>query len=155
MIVRKAKIKDVKEISSLHYFLMKYHRKIDKYYSFKKNCKAIYSKYIRKLIRSKNALVVVAVVNKKIVGYMLGKIEKRPPVLKVGKFGHLNDAFVLKKYRNQGIGKRLTEEFMQWFKSKKIKIVELEVDVRNKIGLKAWGSLGFKPFMKKMKQILK
>jgi len=155
MIVRKAKIKDADEITKLNYLLMKYHEKIDKYYNINKDHRKICNKYVKKLIRSKNALVLVAEVNEKIVGTMYGAIKKRPPIMKVRKFGHLGDAFILKKYRKQGVGKKLTEELMKWFKSKKIEFVELEVDVRNKIGLKSWKRLGFKPFMTKMKKTSK
>lgn len=153
--IRKAKPNDIDEISNLHYSLMKYHEKFDNYYKVKKNCRKIYSRYIKKMIRSKNALVLVAEVNRKIVGLILGIIEKRPPIMKVGKFGHLRDAFILKEYRNRGIGKKLTKELMKWFKFKRIEFVELEVDFRNEIGLKTWKGLGFKSFMIKMKKSFK
>lgn len=150
--VRKAKIKDADEISNLNYLLMKYHEKFDNYYKINKNHRKIYSKYIKKFIRSKNTLVLVAEVDKKIVGLMLGAIEKRPPIMKVVKFGHLKDTFVLPGYRRRGIGKILAKELMKWFESKEVEFVELESDIRNKIGVKAWKSLGFKPFMVKMKK---
>ena len=153
MIVRKAKIKDVDEITNLNYLLMKYHEKIDKYYEINKDHRKIHNKYVKKLIRSKNALVLVAEVNGKIVGTMYGAIKKRPPVMEVKKFGHLGDAFILKKYRKQGIGKKLTKELMKWFKSKRVKFVELEADIRNETAMKSWESLGFKSFMVKMKKI--
>jgi len=155
MIVRKAKIKDADNITNLNYLLMKYHEKLDKYYNINKDHSKICSKYVKKLIRSKNALVLVAEVNGKIVGTMYGSIKKRPPVMKVKKFGHLGDAFILKKYRKRGIGGKLTKELMKWFKSKRVEFVELEVDVRNKIGLKSWKRLGFKSFMIKMKKPVK
>jgi len=152
MRVRKARIKDANEITNLNYLLMKYHEKFDSYYKVDKDHRVIYNKYVKKLIRSKNALVLVTEVNGKIVGTMYGEIRERPPIMEVKKFGHLGDAFILKEYRKRGVGKKLTKELMKWFKSKRVKFVELEVDVRNEIGLKSWERLGFKSFMTKMKK---
>ena len=81
----------------------------------------------------------------------------RPPVKRIGEFGHLKDAFILPGYRRRGIAKKLANELIKWFKSKKvekIEFVEIEADIRNEIGVKTWKSLGFKPFMIKMKRKL-
>lgn len=113
MIVKKAKLKDVDEITNLNYLLMRYHVKFDKYHKVNKHYRKIYNKYVKRLIRSKNALFLVADVNGKLVGTIYGEIKKRPPIMEVLKYGHLGDVFVLKEYRNQGIGKTLTKEVMK------------------------------------------
>lgn len=155
MKVRKARISDVSEIATLNRLLMKYHENFDRYYKVNKNQRKLYSKYIRKLIRFKNSLVLVAEVDKKIVGFMYGEIKNRPPIMEGKKYGHLGDAFILREYRNGGLGGKLTKELIKWFKSKGVKFVELEVDMRNETGLNFWKRLGFKPFMVKARKKLK
>jgi len=152
MKIRKAKLSDVNEISYLNSLLMKYHIKFDRYWNVKKDARKTYSKYVRKMIRSPKATVFVADDGGKIVGFTSGKIEKRPPIFKIEKCGKVDSTFVLKQYRRRGIGKKLIDELIKWFKSKGIEYVELEVDTRNKIALKAWKKFKFKRFLIKKKK---
>jgi len=152
MKIREAKLKDVEEISYLNSLLMKYHLRFDKYWAVKKNARKQFANYMKKMIRSPNAFVIVAEDNRKIVGYTFGKIIKHPPVLKIERAGHLNDMFVLESYRRKGTGSKMTHELFKWFKSKGLDYAELDVDFRNKVGMRAWKSLGFKENTVEMKR---
>jgi len=50
-----------------------------------------------------------------------------------------------------GMGKKMFDELIKWFKRNKIKHVELSVDSRNEMAVKAYQKFGFKEFMKKMR----
>ena len=93
----------------------------------------------------------VVEIDNKVIGYFIGKIEKAKPFITPKKIGKISDAFVEEKYRKSGIGKMMFNELIQWFKKNKIKHIELSVDSRNEIGIKAWQKFGFKEFMKKMR----
>jgi ribosomal protein S18 acetylase RimI-like enzyme len=154
MIVRKAKLKDAREVSYLTFLLMKHHARLDKYWEMKKNARQMAVKFIKKSIKSRTSTVFVAEDNGRIVGYVLGDLYKRPPNFKMGKVGHLYDAYVLPAYRKRGMAKKLVAELFKWFKSKGMTYVSLETDIRNKVGLAAWKRLKFKEFMVNMKRKL-
>lgn len=99
-------------------------------------------------------MLLVTEINGEIVGFMLGKIQKYPPVYQIEEFGHLLGTFVKEEYRRKRIGEKLTHEMLEWFESKGIKRVELSVDVRNKIGVSAWTKYGFEPLHYRMKKNL-
>jgi len=150
--IRKAKLKDVDRIYYLQSLLMKYHIKFDDFWRGNKDRRKNFCKHVRSTIRSSNGLVLVAEYNGKIVGYSLAKIKKRPPIFKIQKIGHIHDAFVMKQYRKRGIGRRLVNESLKWFKSKGMNYVEADVDVRNKLGLNAWKKFKLKPYLLRLKR---
>lgn len=147
MRIRRARLADIKELTKLQSLLMKHHMKFDGYWDVKRNAKSMYSKYFIKMIKSPNAVMFVAEDNGKIIGFTLGKIKKRPPIFKIERVGQVNSTFVLEKYRKKGITKRLTNELFEWFKSKKIYNIELDVDNRNLTGLKVWKRLKFDRYL--------
>jgi ribosomal protein S18 acetylase RimI-like enzyme len=128
MIIRKATIEDVQSVLVLVYKLMECHLQFDEYYKLGSNSHASYSEYFDSMVRSEDAVVIVAEANGIIVGYLAAKIEERPPVFEEDKRGYLDSAYVLDNYRGQGIGRKLTEKALEWFKNKGIKHVELSVD---------------------------
>ena len=93
----------------------------------------------------------VVLEKEKVIGYLIGKIEKPKPYAAPEKIGKVASAFVSEKYRRKGVGKKTVEKLLEWFKENKIKHIELNVDSRNKIGLGAWKKFGFFEFQKKMR----
>lgn len=150
--IRKARLKEVGEISKLQGLLMEGHRKFDEYWQARKGARKAFASYAKRMIHSPNAVLFVAEDNGKIVGYSLGKIEKRPPIFKIQKTGQITDAFVLKEYRRKGLAKRMVNRLIEWFKSKGIDIVELDVDNRNDIGMKVWKKMKFERYMIRKKR---
>ncbi|RLI68286.1 MAG: hypothetical protein DRP02_12880 [Candidatus Gerdarchaeota archaeon] len=149
--IRKAKQNDIDAIVKLNEQLADYHRKIDKYYKPGSETRKGFRKYLLEIIRKRNVKIMVAETNNKIIGYFIGTIEKAKPFVVPKKIGRISGAFVEEKYRKSGIGRMMFDELVQWFKKNKIKHIELSVDSRNEIGIKAWQKFGFKEFMKKMR----
>jgi ribosomal protein S18 acetylase RimI-like enzyme len=154
LIVRRATEADLDSVAKLNRELTEYHVKFDEHYKFKKNIEEISRQYHSSNITSENKMLLVAEVDGEIVGFMLGKIEKTPPIYQTEEFGQLLGTFVKEEYRRKQIGEKLTLKLLEWFKSKGIKRVELSVDVRNKIGVSAWTKYGFEPFHYQMKKNL-
>jgi GNAT superfamily N-acetyltransferase len=144
MIIRKAKLKEINEISELFSKISKYHQKLNpKIFDLKKDLGPKYKKHVTNSIHSKNSLLLVAEENNKIVGMCLADLGSRPPVFKVRKIGNLSDAYVLPAYRKKGISKAFLEESFKWFKSKGIKRVEAGVYFDNKVARETWKKQGF------------
>ena len=151
VIIRKAKLKDAKQITELHLKLMRYHEPFDKYYSLRKNARKTTLDYNKKAIRSPKKMVLVAEDKNKIIGFIVGELEKGVPIFKRKFIGRIGGTYILSKYRRKGITKQLIKILFDWFRSKKIEFIELYVDHRNTLGLKTWEKMGFKNFQKRMK----
>lgn len=149
--IRKAKKEDIENIVELNKQLDDFHTKFDKYYKDSSEAAKNFKKDLASIIQKRNVKILVIEDNNKMVGYFNAKIEKPKPFFVPEKIGKISDAFIEEKYRKLGLGKKVLDELIEWFKKNKIKHVELSVDVRNEIGIKAWRKFGFKDFMKKMR----
>jgi ribosomal protein S18 acetylase RimI-like enzyme len=152
--IEEAKKEEINSILSLMMGLSDYHRKIDpKYYKSgkerKESDKRRLTEYFSK--RRKNRKILVAKVKNKVVGFLIGGIEKSPPYCRENKIGVIHRAYVKENFRKRGIGKLLVEELLKWLKKRKIKFVEVVVDSRNKIGIGAYEKYGFLEFNKRMR----
>jgi ribosomal protein S18 acetylase RimI-like enzyme len=154
--IRKAKLSDVPAIDRLGNGLVDYHVKIytkdDAYYN-KRNKKADsnWRKWVRKNIKSKNGLVLIAYHKEKPVGYCLSFIKNNIPLFKINKYGYVSDLYVEKSCRGKGIGKKLLNESKKFFKNKKIRYMELVTNHNNYKSIKFYQKYGFKEYSKTMR----
>ena len=143
--IRKAKLSNIQKLLSLWQGLMDYHKNLDKKaFTLKKNAKSLMESFFIKNIKNKNSIVLIAEDNSTPVGYLMGFIQKQPPVYEEDKFGYLSDAFIKEGYRSRGIMKKMVKQAEGFFKNKKLKTLSGRVFVGNKKGLKAWNKIGFK-----------
>lgn len=147
MVIRKAKLRDVKQVTEYGVSLLKLHHEFDPYFAPAKNVYEVYRKFFKGCIYSKNRRLLVAVEKGEIVGYAIGELSSRPPVFKIRKIGFVSDIFVEKKFRKLGIAKQFLRELKIWFKSKKLKHIELTVHVKNEVGKKAWAKYGLEDYI--------
>jgi GNAT superfamily N-acetyltransferase len=147
MKIVKASKKNLVELSKLQKKYMEHHRRIDDYFAFIEDVSRLWIEYAEKVIEDKEHVAYCAVVEGKIVGYMIARIELRPPIYKTVRVGLIGDAYVFPEYRRQGVFTMLLEKTLDWMKKKGVSYVEHPVASRNRIGLKAWKDKGFKEFM--------
>jgi GNAT superfamily N-acetyltransferase len=145
-IVRASK-ENLVELAELEKSYMEYHRQIDDYFASNEDFSRLWRQYAEKVIEDSEQVAYCAVVEAKIVGYMMAKIELRPPIYKTARVGLIGDAYVLPGYRRGGVFGLLLEETLDWMKKKGVSYVEHPVASKNRIGLKAWKSKGFEEFM--------
>lgn len=144
MKIRKAGLKDVPDIVRLWKGLMSHHKGFpsEKFRTLKKNAPKIFGDYIKRCIRSRNAILLVAEERGKLVGYSLNKVEKNIPIYLPERLGYYSDLFVDSGYRGGGISSRLIEEASKWFRSKGIDHVKIGANIENKKTVniyKHWG----------------
>jgi len=158
--IRKAKLKDVSELTDMWVEFMKYHdnvvishnSKIKVWLAKRKDAKTLWKKHITKSIRSKNSVVHVAEDKGKLVAYSLISIKPGIPVFKVEKLGHFNDLYVSKAYQGTGISTKFKDLAITWFKKKEVKHATIRVYHDNKIPhsiYKKWGFVDFNIDMRK------
>lgn len=151
MTIRKAKIKDLDQIVKLAIDFEKFHEKLDPYFAYANDSAQTYKKNVKKGIYSAKRLLLVAEDKNKIIGYCLGKISSRSAIFKIREIGVIIDVFFSESYRRKGLAKLFLKEMYNWFKSKKIKHVELYVAHNNEIGKNAWVKYGFEDILLRKK----
>jgi len=102
----------------------------------------------KKEINSKKNFWIVALICDKVVGFANAMIEKN-------KEGRLAMLYVKKEFRKKGIGRKLTQERIEWLKKKGIKKVYAGMFIKNKASRKNLEKIGFKPVSIKLEKQLK
>jgi len=99
--------------------------------------------------------VVVAVIDGKIVGSGYGQIRDRKEFFKQNKFGYIGFMYVEKEYRGQGISQRIIQYLSDWFVTKGIEEIQLDVYDQNPRAIKAYEKAGFEKYLVRMRINLK
>lgn len=141
--IRRATIKDLDKLVRFEKQIADYHYAFDKIYKPGRKILGI-KNYYRSLLKKREHKILILLNNGYAVGFASAQVKKMRPVFSVGKMGHINTVFVESKYRKIGLGKLAIDEFVLWFRSNNISIVDLSVDVKNTGGVLAWNKLGFK-----------
>jgi ribosomal protein S18 acetylase RimI-like enzyme len=66
--------------------------------------------------------------------------------MKRKKYGYVHDVFITASYRRRGIGEKMYAKILEWFHSKDIDRVELQVIARNQVAYSFWKKHGFTDF---------
>jgi len=154
-IIRPGRIKDKKQVLEIWEELMEYHIGISSIdYEMKDDAPELFLKFFENNVRSRNKKAVVAEEDGKVIGYVLGAIQERPPLFKTTHHAFITDAAVLQENRNKGVGTKLLEEFASWAKEKGMKYIVLSVVPENKIGKDFWEKHGFQTIMLNQRKML-
>ena len=103
--------------------------------------------YLRPHMEPEKNLVLVAMDGDKMVGYLHGEVKDVPHFIH-GQIGYVQHLFVTEAYRRRGIGERLYNEIIKWFRSRDIKMIHLDALVKNKVADSFWRKHGYMDFQK-------
>jgi ribosomal protein S18 acetylase RimI-like enzyme len=132
-VVRKAKLSDVNQIYELG--LRTEELEFSSEFPFHERSEL--SEFIS---RPRENVLFVALMNKKVVGFIYSKILSR----RGDGWCMLDNIAVLKKFRKHGIGTRLLEETYNELKKRKVYYVQLLEELHHKKTRKFWKNRGFK-----------
>lgn len=110
---------------------------------------------IRKTIDDENdSIILVVEINKSIAAFLAARIEKSPLYFptRAKKIGVILDIFVQKNFQGMGVGKKLLDEIIVWFKKLDVDLIEVELDSRNKKAEEFYQKSGFWEARKKMRR---
>ncbi|MEJ1353315.1 MAG: GNAT family N-acetyltransferase [Candidatus Sedimenticola sp. (ex Thyasira tokunagai)] len=155
LLIRKARIKDIDEIKRISLDNHKYHyeRWPEKFIHPKKYMGDMFvpkSKRIKKLIRSKKKILIVACISQNIVGILTAEIRKQKIPFQNKIFGYIFTLYVIEEQRKNGIGTALYNEAKRYFDKKGIEEIRLTVFGYNDPAIKMYVKLGFTNLMSKM-----
>jgi len=148
--VRDARAADRDSIGRLWSELMEYHRSIDSRFTIAPDAERKYVRHAHEMMRSTDGRVLVAEesAGSRIVGYMLGEMQNRPPMALPGRYGFISDVFVVDDWRHRGVGAALYADMRRWFVLRKALAVELYVAESNPAAQEFWRNAGLVPFLK-------
>ncbi|MBU3897302.1 MAG: GNAT family N-acetyltransferase [Nanoarchaeota archaeon] len=140
MLIRTAKKSDIAIINKLDRESIKYHKKFDKdFHTVSENFWKIKKRSHKKAINNPTNLILVAELNGEVVGYIWGYIKK---IMKY-KIGKIQELVVTSKQRKKGIGTKLINNMLRFFKGKKCIISEIDVFVGNLPTVEVYEKAGF------------
>ncbi len=111
-------------------------------------------RYLKSCIYSAQNIILVAEVHGNIVGIMSGQITKRHPIFKIERVGHVGGTFINPEYRRLGIAEKFLEQIYVWFREKGLDYAELNVHIKNPIGMNALAKHGFDGYMMRSRRTL-
>lgn len=131
--------------------LMDFHRNIDAYWSRRENGHIEYEKFLRGMLESEDAIVLVTTDKGQIVGYSSSRIN-RPSVntRECDAYGDITDMVVKAEYRRKGIGQQMLAKIFEWFELKNINRIELSVAAQNRVSNSFWKKNGFKDYIHRL-----
>jgi len=145
--IRKAKLTDLKAIQELNLKLFKKEAKeYDPTLSLEWTFGRSGTEYFKERITEEDGCVLVAEVKGKIVGYLAGGITETDSYRKVGRLAEIENMFVEEEYRNQGIGGKLIQKFLDWAKRQKVERVKVVAFALNYKALRFYRKHGFKEY---------
>ncbi|MFP3833997.1 GNAT family N-acetyltransferase [Chryseobacterium sp. SIMBA_028] len=107
---------------------------------------------LNEFIQSPDATLIVVEDNNKIVASGYALIKKSDKDYNNFKsYAYLGFMFVKPEYRGKGINKLITDELVNWAKSRNISEVRLDVYAQNDSAIKAYEKAGFEPLLLTMR----
>ena len=88
----------------------------------------------------------------RVVAYALGRVHVLPIPFHEPRRGWIQDVFTLPGRRREGIGGRVVEALLAWFRERRVTFIELTVAVRNPEAVRFWERFGFTTYMYRMKR---
>jgi len=148
--IRPARTGDVDAVVGLWLQLAKTHERLDERFKLVEKPEVIWRNHILSVMENPDCRVVVAVEDGVVVGFANGSVGKRPPFFAERIHGDINDLYVDESHRRRGIGTRLVESLLQWFRARGITSYQAQFYTRNKAAKAFWSRIGFQGSMHKV-----
>ena len=91
--------------------------------------------------------VFVAEEDDQLIGQIMGKLRKHPPVFKPNQYGYVTDIVVDPEARRRGVGAVLFEALRAWFREQGASHIQLQVAHNNPASQAFWRAVGCTDYM--------
>jgi len=146
--VRRAQPEDLPNIKTLWQEMMQYHQGRDVRFSTVPHAEDLAGDLMRNALRDPERLVLVAVDERRVVGYAYASILETVEMFQLSRYGFVADLAVTADARRKGVGTALWETLREWFIEQGVSAVQLNVSVLNPEAEAFWRDCGFADFLK-------
>lgn len=151
IVIRSAQQTDLSDLFALWCESMRYHEELDPFiFGFDLTKAQAAKKFLSEHVEKESSIVLVALKNGRVVGYLLGSICARQPFQKLHEIGHIYDIVVTGTERRHGIGTMLLDRAFLFFKGTGHDTVMLSVSEKNDTALRFYEKHGFKTYVRNM-----
>jgi ribosomal protein S18 acetylase RimI-like enzyme len=149
--IRPAQETDIDAIFALWCESMRYHEHMDPFvFGFDMTKAQEARKFISNHMDKDTSIVLVALKNTKVIGYLLGSICTRQPFMKLYEIGNIYDIVVTEAERRHGVGTLLMDKAFVFFKKRGHHTVLLSVSDTNSAALRFYEKHGFRTYVRNM-----
>jgi len=149
-VVRAAKAADEREILRLIRAELLTQEAADPRFTLRPDASDRYAVYFRDRLRDLDSAVFVAEEGGRLVGMLVAAVRRQETLFELRRFGYVSDLVVQPESRRGGIGRRLHERAVSWFRTLGIDVVRLHVAARSDGARAFWKSLGAAEFLTEM-----
>ena len=150
MEIRPARLEDLPKLLEFEQEIAAYERNFDE--SLKKGKIHYYD--LKGFIKSSDVEVLVAEIEKEVVGSGYAKIIGSQPYEKPQEFGYLGFMYVNPNWRRKGINKEIVNQLIEWLRKRGVLEVRLNVYNENRGAKEAYTKTGFKTSSVEMRMSL-
>lgn len=102
------------------------------------------SEHFTRHITTDSSLVMVADLDDRIVGYLVGYVAGSGSLRPI-RVGTLESMFVSSDVRSRGIGRRLAEAFLEWCRTQRVQRISVTAYASNDGAIRFYRRMGFEP----------
>ncbi len=137
-------------IGDLWVELMAFHAALDARFSVPPHGRANYIRHVQHALRDETFVVLVAVEQQQVVGYVMGYIGQNPPIFAHPRYGFIADLCVTSQCRRKGAGEALVKKICAWFRGRGMHSVQLNVAHLNPLSQAFWRKVGCADYLDHM-----
>lgn len=144
LVIRAALDGDVDALADLVARLKRLNGEFDPLLKPADNLISVSKEYVRSKISSSNSVVLVAEIDGKVVGVVIGDLEDRlfyePRIA-----GVIKEFYILPEYRRKGLGKRMLNEIIEALRKKGAQMIMADFPALNEIAIEFYKKMNFRP----------
>ncbi|MFB6490850.1 MAG: GNAT family N-acetyltransferase [Thermoproteus sp. AZ2] len=144
VVIRAAVENDVDSIADLVARLKRLNGEFDPLLKPVDNISSVAKEYVKSKISSSSSVVLVAEVDGRIIGAVIGDIEDRlfyEPRIS----GVIREFYIMPEYRRKGLGKRMMSEVIDAMKRRGAQVILADFPSLNEIAVEFYKKMGFRP----------
>jgi GNAT superfamily N-acetyltransferase len=128
--IRHADLEDGESLLDLWHGFTAHLAEYDERYRHRESANERWLSYFEnQLVDAKYGTVIVAEVDDEIVGVLEARVTGGHPIFRLSDHGSINGYYIREDYRDEGIGRQLIEEAVDWFQSRDRDLSFCRVDV--------------------------
>ena len=154
VVIRKAKSDELRLIQDMNYKLFVWDHDRDPALNIQWPYEEAGEKYFKEKISGESGVCFVAEENGRLLGYVAGRVDTQIDKTDTLLRSELENIYIEESARSNGVGKRLTEAFIDWCKENGSQSTVVSAYSSNTDAVIFYESCGFKPYALKLEKHL-